>query len=106
MDENTAIQPLAKETNFLVWSAARRIGVAHKSTDGGIVVKLDPGEVVKSANIFILHPAVPADCGRFDHQAVAEFDDERDDSRVRKVNATDWTAGFRQHIAMTKFNEL
>jgi hypothetical protein len=57
MDANTAIEPQAKETNFFVWSAARRIGVAHKSADGGIVVKLDPGEVVKSGNLFILHPA-------------------------------------------------
>jgi hypothetical protein len=56
MDETTAIEPQAKETNFLVWSAARRIGVAHKSAGGGIVVKLDPGEVVKSGNLFILHP--------------------------------------------------
>jgi hypothetical protein len=41
MDENPAIEPPPKETNFLVWSAARRIGVARKSADGGIVVKLD-----------------------------------------------------------------
>jgi hypothetical protein len=54
MDETTAIE--LQETNFLVWSAARRIGVAHKSAGGGIVVKLDPGEVVKSGNLFILHP--------------------------------------------------
>jgi hypothetical protein len=57
MDENTVIAPQAPETNFFVWSAARRIGVGHKSADGSIVVKLDPGEVVKSGNLFILHPA-------------------------------------------------
>jgi hypothetical protein len=56
MDENTPIGPQAEETNFLVWSAARRIGTAHKSADGSIVVKLDPGEVVKSGNLFTLHP--------------------------------------------------
>jgi hypothetical protein len=55
MHENTAIaQP--QETSFLVWSAARPIGVAHKSADGGIVVKLDAGEVVKSDNMFTLYP--------------------------------------------------
>jgi hypothetical protein len=55
MHENTAIaQP--QETSFLVWSAARPIGVANKSADGGIVVKLDAGEVVKSDNMFTLYP--------------------------------------------------
>jgi hypothetical protein len=57
MSETTTIEPQAAETNFLVWSAARRIGIARKSADGGIVVKLDPGEVVKGGHIFILHPA-------------------------------------------------
>jgi hypothetical protein len=57
MDENAAFEPPPKETNFLVWSAARRIGVACKSADGGIVAKLDPGEVVKSGNLFTIHPA-------------------------------------------------
>ena len=57
MDEGPAIDLPPKEANFLVWSAARRIGVARKSADGGIVVKLDPGEVVKSGNLFTLHPA-------------------------------------------------
>jgi hypothetical protein len=56
MKENAAIEPQPQETSFLVWSAARPIGVANKSEDGGIVVKLDPGEVVKSGNIFILYP--------------------------------------------------
>ena len=56
MDENTAIEQ-AREADFLVWSAARRIGVARKSADGGIVVKLDPGEIVKSGNVIHLHPA-------------------------------------------------
>jgi hypothetical protein len=56
MDENTAIEPLPQETSFLVWRACRPIGVAHKSEDGGIVVRLDAGEVVKSGNIFTLYP--------------------------------------------------
>jgi hypothetical protein len=56
MKENAAIEPQPQETSFLVWRAARPIGVANKSEDGGIVVKLDPGEVVKSGNIFILYP--------------------------------------------------
>jgi hypothetical protein len=51
MDENTAIEPQPQETIFLVWSGTRRIGVAHQSAGGGIVVKLDRGEVVKSGNI-------------------------------------------------------
>jgi hypothetical protein len=55
--DDTAIVPQAKETNFVVWSAARRVGVANKSPDGSILVKLDPGEVVKGGNIFVLHPA-------------------------------------------------
>jgi hypothetical protein len=57
MADNTAIDPHAKETSFHVWSAFRRIGVAHKSADGDIVVKLDPGEVVKGGNRLTLHPA-------------------------------------------------
>ena len=56
--DDTAIMPQAKETNFVVWSAARRVGVAHKSADGSILVKLDAGEVVKGSNIIILHPAL------------------------------------------------
>jgi hypothetical protein len=56
MDENPAIEPPPKEANFFVWSAARRIGVARKSADGGIVVKLDPGEVSKAA---IYSPFIP-----------------------------------------------
>jgi hypothetical protein len=56
MDENTAIEPLPEETVFLVWSASRRIGFAHTTEGGGIVVKLDPGEIVKSGNVFVLHP--------------------------------------------------
>jgi hypothetical protein len=56
MDENTAIEPQPQETTFLVWRACRPIGVAHKSEDGGIVVRLDAGEVVKSGNTFILYP--------------------------------------------------
>ena len=56
MDE-TAIVPQVKETNFVVWSAARRVGVANWSADGSILVKLDAGEVLKGGNIFILHPA-------------------------------------------------
>ena len=57
MDENTAIEPQAQETKYVVWSAAaRQIGVAHKSADGAIVVKLDPGEVVKGGSLFTLHP--------------------------------------------------
>jgi hypothetical protein len=56
MDENTPIGPQAEETDFLVWSGARRIGTARKTADGSIVVKLDSGEVVKSGNLFTLHP--------------------------------------------------
>jgi hypothetical protein len=56
MDENTPIGPQAEETNFLVWRAARRSGTARKSADDSIVVKLDPGEVVKGGNPFTLHP--------------------------------------------------
>jgi hypothetical protein len=56
MDEDSPIGPRAEETNFLVWSAARRIGTARKYADGSIVVKLDPGEVVKGGNLFALHP--------------------------------------------------
>ena len=56
MDENTPIGPQAEETNFVVWSAARRIGTARKSPDGCIVVKLDPDEIVKSGNLFTLYP--------------------------------------------------
>jgi hypothetical protein len=55
MDENTVIEPQPQETIFLVWSGARRIGVAEKSAGGGIVVKLDPGEIFKSGNLFVLH---------------------------------------------------
>jgi hypothetical protein len=55
MDESTAIQAQPQETIFLVWSGARRIGVAEKSAGGGIVVKLDPGEIFKSGNLFVLH---------------------------------------------------
>jgi hypothetical protein len=58
MDENTAIEPQPRETSFLVWSAARRIGVAYKSPDGGSVVKRDPGDVVKSGNLFVLRPSL------------------------------------------------
>jgi hypothetical protein len=49
---------------------------------------------------------VPADRSRFYHVPVGELDDERDDSRVRKVNVTDLIASFSQHIAMTELNEL
>ena len=56
--DDTALMPQAKETNFVVWSAARRVGFAHKSADGCILVKLDAGEVVKASNIIILHPAL------------------------------------------------
>jgi hypothetical protein len=56
MDDSTAIEPQPEETVFLVWSASRRIGFAHTTEGGGIVVKLDPGEIVKSGNVFVLHP--------------------------------------------------
>jgi len=49
---------------------------------------------------------VPADCSRFNHIPIAELDDERDDSRVGKVNVTDLIASFSQHIAITELNEL
>jgi hypothetical protein len=55
--DDTAIVPQAEESNFVVWCAARRVGVANKSLDGSILVKLDPCEVVKGGNIFVLHPA-------------------------------------------------
>jgi hypothetical protein len=55
--DDTAIMPQAKQTNFVVWSAARRVGVAHTSADGSILVKLDAGEIAKGSNIFVLHPA-------------------------------------------------
>jgi hypothetical protein len=55
--DDIAIGSHPKETNFVVWSAARRVGVAHKSADGSILVRLDAGEVVKGGNIFVLHPA-------------------------------------------------
>ena len=56
--DDTALMPQAKETNFVVWSAARRVGVAHAAAGGSILVKLDAGEVVKASNIIILHPAL------------------------------------------------
>jgi hypothetical protein len=45
--------------------AARQIGTARRNADGAIIVKLDPGEIVRSGALF-LYPVqqnTPDDCG-------------------------------------------
>jgi hypothetical protein len=62
MNDNTAIEPQTKETNFSICSAARRGGVAHKYADCGIVVKLDHREVcVEALRILELLNCMPGD---------------------------------------------
>ena len=53
MKENTATEPDAQHADFLVWSAARPIGTARWNADGAILIKLDPGEMVKSGGFFL-----------------------------------------------------
>jgi hypothetical protein len=53
MKDNTAIKPDARQADFWVWSAARRIGTARWNADGAILVKLDAGEMVKSGGFFL-----------------------------------------------------
>jgi hypothetical protein len=54
MAEGTPTKPDPQRADFAVWgSAARQIGTAHRNSEGAIIVKLDPGEVVRSGALFL-----------------------------------------------------
>jgi hypothetical protein len=54
MTEGSPTKPDTHRAQFEVWgSAARQIGTARRNSDGAIIVKLDPGEIVKSGALFL-----------------------------------------------------
>jgi hypothetical protein len=54
MTEGTPTKPDPQRADFAVWgSAARQIGTARRNPDGAIIVKLDPGETVKTGALFL-----------------------------------------------------
>jgi hypothetical protein len=54
MTEDTPTKPPTHRTDFEVWgTAARQIGTARRNADGAIIIKLDPGEVVRSGALFL-----------------------------------------------------